>query len=121
MFNARMEGLEDSPVFRRLLPARRCVVLLDGFFEWRLEGKDKRPYFVKDAAGKPYLPLAGLYDVWVTGEVRTPAAYGGRGGGPAGEMQGDGVQVRVPCPQLAHSVHPSPFPTLHTMPQTHVP
>ena len=63
------EGLEESPVFRRLLPSRRCVVLLDGFFEWKLEGKDKRPYFVKDASGKPYLPLAGLYDVWVTGEV----------------------------------------------------
>ena len=33
MFNARSEGVTTSPVFRRLVGTRRCVVLLDGFYE----------------------------------------------------------------------------------------
>jgi putative SOS response-associated peptidase YedK len=33
MFNARSDDMK--PVFTRLLKHRRCVVLLDGFYEWK--------------------------------------------------------------------------------------
>ena len=33
MFNARSEDMK--PVFTRLLKQRRCVVLLNGFYEWK--------------------------------------------------------------------------------------
>ncbi|KAG1659438.1 hypothetical protein FOA52_001109 [Chlamydomonas sp. UWO 241] len=71
MFNARCETLNEKTVFSRLLRgSRRCVVLLDGFFEWKKEaGGRKQPYFVQlrrscaaAAAARP-MYMAGLYDV----------------------------------------------------------
>lgn len=34
MFNARCETVPEKTVFNRLLKGRRCVVLLNGFYEW---------------------------------------------------------------------------------------
>ena len=34
MFNARCETVPEKTVFSRLLGSKRCVVLLNGFFEW---------------------------------------------------------------------------------------
>ena len=42
-FNARMEGVQSSSLWRRLLDSKRGVVLLDGFFEWKTHGKSKVP------------------------------------------------------------------------------
>ena len=64
MFNARSETIHTSPVFRRLLLARRCAVPLDGFFEWtadELKQGPKQPWYVYRASGGP-LWVAGLYD-----------------------------------------------------------
>lgn len=30
MFNARSESVAEKPAFRRLVPSRRCIVLVDG-------------------------------------------------------------------------------------------
>lgn len=38
MFNARSETVAEKSVFSRLLSCQRCVVLLEGFFEWKAEG-----------------------------------------------------------------------------------
>lgn len=47
LFNARSETVSEKPAFRRLVPTKRCLVLLDGFYEWKAEGKSgKQPYFV---------------------------------------------------------------------------
>ena len=50
MFNARGETLREKPAFGRLLRRRRCVALIDGFYEWRREGAGragaKQPYYL---------------------------------------------------------------------------
>jgi putative SOS response-associated peptidase YedK len=69
MINARSETLSEKPSFRGLLAAHRCVVPVDGYYEWRTVGVDekvkqpKQPYFIRCASGKP-LALAGLWTTW---------------------------------------------------------
>jgi len=62
--NARIETLDEKPSFRNSLNERRCLVLADGFYEFReLNGK-KHPYFItlKD---REIFSLAGLFDEWI--------------------------------------------------------
>jgi putative SOS response-associated peptidase YedK len=47
-FNARVEGAESSGLWRRLLDSKRCIVLLDGFYEWKTLGKTKTPMFIRN-------------------------------------------------------------------------
>lgn len=47
MFNARSESVAEKPSFRRLVPTRRCLVLVEGFYEWQKEkGGAKQPYYI---------------------------------------------------------------------------
>ena len=41
MINARVESVQDKPMFRDALQRRRCLVPADGFFEWKHEGHGK--------------------------------------------------------------------------------
>jgi len=86
--NARLEGLQDSKLYRGCL-TRRCLVVCDGFYEWKRDGAVKQPYLVhasqKDNkienvlkysedpdseinqgvwSGPQLLEMAGLYSVW---------------------------------------------------------
>ena len=63
MINARAESLAEKSSFKSLLKNRRCLVLADGFYEWRKEGKGKVPMLFKLKSGEPFV-LAGLWDVW---------------------------------------------------------
>ena len=63
MINARAETLTEKPAFRGLLGNRRCLVLADGFYEWRKEGKSKVPMRFKLKSGEPFA-FAGLWDSW---------------------------------------------------------
>ena len=63
MINARAETLAEKPAFRNLLEKRRCLVLADGFYEWRREGKRKIPMRFKLKSGEPFA-FAGLWDSW---------------------------------------------------------
>lgn len=63
MINARAETLAEKPAFKRLIGKRRCLVLADGFYEWRKEGKRKVPMRIRlKTAGS--FGFAGLWDSW---------------------------------------------------------
>jgi putative SOS response-associated peptidase YedK len=65
MINARAETLAEKPAFRAALRRRRCLILADGFFEWRQEPDSKRktPMYIRLQSGKPFA-LAGLWELW---------------------------------------------------------
>lgn len=63
MINARAETLAAKPAFRNAFRERRCLVLADGFYEWRTEPGGKTPYYISLAGGKPFA-LAGLWESW---------------------------------------------------------
>ncbi len=63
MINARAETLVEKKSFKGPLQKRRCVVLADGFYEWKkLGGKDKQPYYIKMRDDRVFA-FAGLWDV----------------------------------------------------------
>ncbi len=68
MINARAETVAEKPSYRNAYKHRRCVVLADGFYEWRKEGGGKTPYFISLASGKPF-GLAGLWENWTDRET----------------------------------------------------
>lgn len=60
-FNARAETVQTAKSFRGAWKAgRRCLVVTDGFYEWR-KG-DKQPFLIKRQAGLTL--MAGLWEVW---------------------------------------------------------
>ena len=68
MFNARAETLTSSPAFRDAFRRKRCLVPVDGFYEWQRIGARRQPFSIARADGRP-LVLAGLWSGW-----RDPAA-----------------------------------------------
>jgi putative SOS response-associated peptidase YedK len=63
MINARAETVAEKPSYRNAYRHRRCLVLADGFYEWRKEGGGKTPYYISLANGEPFA-LAGLWENW---------------------------------------------------------
>jgi putative SOS response-associated peptidase YedK len=63
MINARAETLSEKPAFRHLIKAHRCIVPLDGFYEWKKEGGKKIPYRVV-CPGEDIYVVCGLWDQW---------------------------------------------------------
>ncbi|MEX2127900.1 MAG: SOS response-associated peptidase [Xanthobacteraceae bacterium] len=75
LFNARLEGIESKPVYRAAMRRRRCLIPADGFYEWKKEGKGRRPYFVRARDKQPFA-FAGLWETWSDrdgGEIETAA------------------------------------------------
>jgi putative SOS response-associated peptidase YedK len=64
MINARAETLAEKSAYRPLLAKNRCLILADGFYEWRLDpdGK-KRPVRYALDDGSPF-GFAGLWTSW---------------------------------------------------------
>ncbi|MDY7230540.1 SOS response-associated peptidase [Hyalangium rubrum] len=71
LINARGETVSEKPSFRAALRRRRCMVLVDGWYEWKQTTKPKTPFFFHRKDHKPFA-LAGLWEEWTapdTGEV----------------------------------------------------
>lgn len=73
MINARAETVPEKPSFRRAFRSRRCLILADGFYEWRKTGGGKQPHYIRMEDGSPFA-LAGLWESWKNGrEIRSCA------------------------------------------------
>lgn len=68
MINARAESLAERPSFRESLETRRCVILADGYYEWKVVGRTKVPMYFRLSDGRAF-GLAGLWDRWERGET----------------------------------------------------
>jgi len=63
LFNARAETVATRSSFRAAFEARRCLVPVDGFYEWRKARGTRHPHFFRRADGAP-MAIAGLWEVW---------------------------------------------------------
>ena len=63
MINARAETLAERPAFRAAFARRRCLVLADGFYEWRRSGNSRIPMRIVMKSREPFA-FAGLWDTW---------------------------------------------------------
>jgi putative SOS response-associated peptidase YedK len=100
--NAKAESVSRLPMFRDAYAQRRCIVPVDGFFEWRaMKGaRGKQPYAIAMKDGSPF-GLAGLWENWRnrnTGEwERTFAIITV----PSNELVGQ-IHNRMPAIRLVH-------------------
>lgn len=67
MINARSETVETKPSFKAAFRKQRCLVIANGFYEWRREQDRKIPIYISLKSGKPF-GFAGLYSVWISPE-----------------------------------------------------
>ena len=64
MINARVETVEEKPSFRSAITKRRCVIPMDGWYEWETLGpRSKVPHYFSSKDGS-ILSIAGIYETW---------------------------------------------------------
>jgi putative SOS response-associated peptidase YedK len=80
MINARVESVREKPSFRNLLSGNRCVIPINGYYEWKQlprvgKVRAKQPYYLSPSNDSQYchdgmLAIAGLWTTWGSGEER---------------------------------------------------
>ena len=61
LINARLETIDEKISFKKHIKLHRCVVVADGFYEWKREDKKKTPfYFLRD--DKKMMFIAGIFE-----------------------------------------------------------
>ena len=71
IINARDDTVLTNGLFKNALTRRRCLVLADGFYEWRKDGKLRTPFYYRLKSREPFA-FAGLWSAWknpASGEV----------------------------------------------------
>ena len=71
MINAKAEEIAEKRSYKSAFQKRRCIVPVSGFFEWKREGEEKRPFAIS-LKEDPIMILAGIWEHWEskeTGEV----------------------------------------------------
>ena len=64
MINARVETITERPAFRRAFERYRCLIVADGFYEWRrLERGAKQAFHITRTDREPFA-FAGLWSIW---------------------------------------------------------
>jgi putative SOS response-associated peptidase YedK len=60
LINARAETVAEFPAFSDAFATHRCLVLADGFYEWRAEETGKKPVWITRPSREPFA-FAGLW------------------------------------------------------------
>jgi putative SOS response-associated peptidase YedK len=89
LINCRGESVCEKPAFKNAMKRRRCLIPADGFYEWKVDGKIKRPFVVRPHDGKPVM-FAGLWETWI---------------GPNGEEVDTAAIVTIEANQTLHPIH----------------
>ncbi|MCP4161079.1 MAG: SOS response-associated peptidase [Deltaproteobacteria bacterium] len=63
MINARFETISEKPSFKRSYSKKRCIILANGFYEWRKEKDGKQPYYIYIPT-REILTFAGIFEIW---------------------------------------------------------
>jgi putative SOS response-associated peptidase YedK len=64
MINARVETVAERPAYRRAFERYRCLIIADGFYEWRrITGKARQAFHITRADGRLFA-FAGLWSTW---------------------------------------------------------
>lgn len=66
MINARCESVADKPAYKNAFKRRRCLLLADGFYEWKKQGSVKQPFHIHLKSHEPFV-MAGLWERWDKG------------------------------------------------------
>ncbi|KAJ1275636.1 hypothetical protein BS78_05G150800 [Paspalum vaginatum] len=67
MFNARSESVKEKASFRRLISKNRCLVAVEGFYEWKKDGSKRQPFYIHFQDHRPFV-FAALYDTWTNSD-----------------------------------------------------
>jgi putative SOS response-associated peptidase YedK len=71
MINARAETVHEKPAFRAAFERRRCLVLADGFYEWRKTAGGKVPTWLH-FPDRRLIAFAGLWERWTPPDGGAP-------------------------------------------------
>jgi putative SOS response-associated peptidase YedK len=64
MINARAETVAQRPAYRRAFERYRCLIVADGFYEWRpTPGAAKQAFHITQIDGRVFA-FAGLWSIW---------------------------------------------------------
>jgi len=64
LINAKAETIAEKPSFKNSLKSKRCLVLSDGFYEWKtINKKEKVPYRIT-LHDNGLFAMAGIWDTW---------------------------------------------------------
>ncbi|MCB9309732.1 MAG: SOS response-associated peptidase [Lewinellaceae bacterium] len=64
LINARLETISEKPMFKSRLSRGRCIVPMDGFYEWKMQDGVKIPYRIV-TTDQDIFSVAGLWDAWL--------------------------------------------------------
>lgn len=72
--NARLETLAEKPSFKQAFNKRRCLIVANGYYEWKQIGKIKQPYFIS-LPQRELFAFAGIWDGDTCSIITTPAQH----------------------------------------------
>ena len=63
LINARAETVSEKPSFRDAFKRRRCLIVADGYYEWKKQSGKKQPFYFQLEHHEPFA-FAGLWERW---------------------------------------------------------
>ncbi|MBL7927586.1 MAG: SOS response-associated peptidase [Bacteroidia bacterium] len=68
--NAKCETIFEKPSYRKAIAGQRCLLIVNGFYEWQTANKIKYPYYIQ-LKNSPFFSLGAVYDTWLNTETQS--------------------------------------------------